>query len=228
MPATLFSDLEFSTNGHHGNKVIEDTRALQVALELSMLYMNGDRQQQHKSDASSAGQTMVVDSSASSSSSPLVQQNYIPNGFPEEPRNKKSQNMTECVPVPSSEHVAEIVGRQGKFIYFFIAIFYVSVVARALGRFYFGNRPESSTGIPTTGRRRPLLSVFRSSGIFCYDFSTPHTRVNPCFCYDDYYYYYCRLREIFDPPSSSSPYICVYMVVDALCGRARYYYIFVS
>jgi hypothetical protein len=27
---------------------------------------------------------------------------------------KKSQNMTECVPVPSSEHVAEIVGRQGK------------------------------------------------------------------------------------------------------------------
>ncbi|KAG7473907.1 hypothetical protein MATL_G00101020 [Megalops atlanticus] len=30
----------------------------------------------------------------------------------EEPR-KKSVNMTECVPVPSSEHVAEIVGRQG-------------------------------------------------------------------------------------------------------------------
>lgn len=29
---------------------------------------------------------------------------------------KKSQNMTECVPVPSSEHVAEIVGRQGKLI----------------------------------------------------------------------------------------------------------------
>lgn len=28
---------------------------------------------------------------------------------------KKSQNMTECVPVPSSEHVAEIVGRQGEF-----------------------------------------------------------------------------------------------------------------
>lgn len=26
---------------------------------------------------------------------------------------RKSQNTTECVPVPSSEHVAEIVGRQG-------------------------------------------------------------------------------------------------------------------
>ncbi|XP_059845704.1 RNA-binding E3 ubiquitin-protein ligase MEX3C [Hypanus sabinus] len=29
------------------------------------------------------------------------------------PPRKKSVNMTECVPVPSSEHVAEIVGRQG-------------------------------------------------------------------------------------------------------------------
>ena len=33
----------------------------------------------------------------------------------DEIRNKRSVNMTECVPVPSSEHVAEIVGRQGKF-----------------------------------------------------------------------------------------------------------------
>ena len=30
---------------------------------------------------------------------------------------RKSQNMTECVPVPTSEHVAEIVGRQGKIKY---------------------------------------------------------------------------------------------------------------
>lgn len=41
-------------------------------------------------------------------SDPLV------NSFDGEPRGKKSQNTTECVPVPSSEHVAEIVGRQGK------------------------------------------------------------------------------------------------------------------
>ena len=32
---------------------------------------------------------------------------------------RRSQNMTECVPVPSSEHVAEIVGRQGKFLNLF-------------------------------------------------------------------------------------------------------------
>lgn len=36
----------------------------------------------------------------------------------QEPR-KKSVNMTECVPVPSSEHVAEIVGRQGVYLCFF-------------------------------------------------------------------------------------------------------------
>lgn len=41
-----------------------------------------------------------------------------------EDRSKKSQNMTECVPVPSSEHVAEIVGRQGKiFRLSFVALF---------------------------------------------------------------------------------------------------------
>jgi len=28
-------------------------------------------------------------------------------------RSRRSANMTECVTVPSSEHVAEIVGRQG-------------------------------------------------------------------------------------------------------------------
>ncbi|XP_072924278.1 RNA-binding protein MEX3B-like [Hemitrygon akajei] len=32
---------------------------------------------------------------------------------PGDPGRRKSVNMTECVPVPSSEHVAEIVGRQG-------------------------------------------------------------------------------------------------------------------
>lgn len=32
----------------------------------------------------------------------------------EDGRSRRSANMTECVTVPSSEHVAEIVGRQGK------------------------------------------------------------------------------------------------------------------
>ena len=36
----------------------------------------------------------------------------------DELKAKKSQNMTECVPVPSSEHVAEIVGRQGELSFY--------------------------------------------------------------------------------------------------------------
>lgn len=35
----------------------------------------------------------------------------------DENRAKRSCNMTECVPVPSSEHVAEIVGRQGMYLF---------------------------------------------------------------------------------------------------------------
>jgi len=40
---------------------------------------------------------------------------------------KKSQNMTECVPVPSSEHVAEIVGRrrQGKIKFYTLHTIFV-------------------------------------------------------------------------------------------------------
>lgn len=68
---------------------MEDQRAFQLALELSML---------------SLGEPLPTPGSLAS-----------PLGFapPPEDRAKKSQNMTECVPVPSSEHVAEIVGRQG-------------------------------------------------------------------------------------------------------------------
>ena len=58
---------------------IDEQRALQLALELSMLGLTNE-------DELNYGEL----------------------------RMKKSMNMTECVPVPSSEHVAEIVGRQGE------------------------------------------------------------------------------------------------------------------
>ncbi|KAG0423591.1 hypothetical protein HPB47_000630 [Ixodes persulcatus] len=73
--ASLFPDMERGSG-------LEDQRALQLALELSMLGLNNEHDSLH------------------------------PN-FEADTRNKKSQNTTECVPVPSSEHVAEIVGRQG-------------------------------------------------------------------------------------------------------------------
>lgn len=77
MPASLFPEMERSSSGG-----LEDQRALQLALELSMLGLNNENDSLH------------------------------PN-LEADTRNKKSQNTTECVPVPSSEHVAEIVGRQG-------------------------------------------------------------------------------------------------------------------
>ncbi|XP_047506198.1 RNA-binding protein MEX3B [Pieris napi] len=81
MPSSLFGEL--------GGGLVEDQRAFQLALELSMLNF---------------GESLP---SANPLASPL---GFAP---PPDDRTKKSQNMTECVPVPSSEHVAEIVGRQG-------------------------------------------------------------------------------------------------------------------
>ncbi|XP_013777605.1 RNA-binding protein MEX3B-like [Limulus polyphemus] len=76
MPASLFPEMERNGGG------LEDQRALQLALELSMLGLNNENNTIHPNDS-------------------------------DHTRSKKSQNTTECVPVPSSEHVAEIVGRQG-------------------------------------------------------------------------------------------------------------------
>ena len=80
---------------------LEDQRALQVALELSLLSFGG-QDHLHGSMSPSQQQHYTMDQLASLH-------------YADEMRflAKKSQNMTECVPVPSSEHVAEIVGRQG-------------------------------------------------------------------------------------------------------------------
>lgn len=66
---------------------LEEQRALHLAFELSMLGIEEDN---NSSNANDIGDNAEI--------------------------NKKNNgaNMTECVPVPSSEHVAEIVGRQGK------------------------------------------------------------------------------------------------------------------
>jgi len=69
-----------------------DNRAVKLALELAMLGL-GD------------GHNLPVDNLGLNTGQTLAQL--------EELKARKSQNMTECVPVPTSEHVAEIVGRQG-------------------------------------------------------------------------------------------------------------------
>ncbi|KMZ07274.1 uncharacterized protein Dsimw501_GD24410, isoform C [Drosophila simulans] len=99
----------------------EDPRTLQLALELSLVGFN-DNQNCYAQPA----QPLPMPLSARSdfeigtinSTLPIPSSTnclLLPNAgaVSSEDRSKKSQNMTECVPVPSSEHVAEIVGRQG-------------------------------------------------------------------------------------------------------------------
>ena len=76
----------------------EENRSLQAALELSMMNLS------HLSTTTSTLYTLAGDSSLEQDSATDVTLKKI---------TYKSNNVTECVPVPSSEHVAEIVGRQG-------------------------------------------------------------------------------------------------------------------
>lgn len=70
----------------------------------------------------------------------------------QEPR-KKSVNMTECVPVPSSEHVAEIVGRQGACASGFV----LGVVLQS--------RAAVCTGTRGSGTRPDLLNLAKKTGL---------------------------------------------------------------
>jgi len=117
MPTSLFSEMDRGSNGGGAGVTFEDQRALQLAFELSMLGIP---------ESSSGCPGAGTGNGTNNDPDPLQ---TAPAVF-EEARSKKSQNMTECVPVPSSEHVAEIVGRQGKcstclrnFTYYYIIIF---------------------------------------------------------------------------------------------------------
>lgn len=131
--------------GCGSSNLIEDQRALQLAFELSMLGLsdtlhgldvNGMAQQNAPSPTGCSNRGATPSSLNALTNSRLVGDVGVNglNGVPGlctlggpftnllnsniDERSKKSQNMTECVPVPSSEHVAEIVGRQGKIINF--------------------------------------------------------------------------------------------------------------
>lgn len=116
--STLFAEIDRSTTSTTSSSTnsLEEQRALQLAFELSMLGLSDT--------LSGCNDVGLVGNNINQ------QQLGSPNGplsaFGSllEDRSKKSQNMTECVPVPSSEHVAEIVGRQGKnfFFWFFILL----------------------------------------------------------------------------------------------------------
>ena len=109
---------------------MEDNRAVKLAYELAMLGLDSGA-------ASPNGHHhhgLSMDS-LNINSATLAQL--------EELKTRKSQNMTECVPVPTSEHVAEIVGRQGKYIFSLIVIILLHIVlfrkfsCIALFRYYY-------------------------------------------------------------------------------------------
>ncbi|XP_008488212.1 RNA-binding protein MEX3D-like [Diaphorina citri] len=107
MPANLFSELDNMTSA----TMETDNRAFNLALELTMLRLNDPDISPTTSLPESLNLSSEPDSPLGLNGSP-----HLPSFLQESAedlRNKKSANMTECVPVPSSEHVAEIVGRQG-------------------------------------------------------------------------------------------------------------------
>ena len=99
MPTSLFSEWSVERTAVEP-LLLEDQRALQLALELSMLGLEGT--------PGCPGTGTGTGTGTANDPDPMQ---TTPAGVFEEARSKKSQNMTECVPVPSSEHVAEIVGR---------------------------------------------------------------------------------------------------------------------
>lgn len=130
-----------SSGSGHQHHTLGDQRALEkLALELSMLDLSElnagnpelcqligiQTQSHHPSNASAALAAALLSPQSQQQHSPgsgLVAGSTL-NAFTSmlaaanaDDRSKKSQNMTECVPVPSSEHVAEIVGRQGEFFF---------------------------------------------------------------------------------------------------------------
>jgi len=140
----------------HQTHPLGDQRALEkLAMELSMLdiangaigdAMNADlasalmsvqqqqQQQQHQQQQQqqhSPNCDGIVPGSTLNAFTSMLGFNGNANGHFDD--RKKSQNMTECVPVPSSEHVAEIVGRQGKFSILTSVVLQSHVLACAKG-----------------------------------------------------------------------------------------------
>nr|XP_043069533.1 uncharacterized protein LOC108120241 isoform X3 [Drosophila bipectinata] len=110
------------SKAHNTLPLSEDPRTLQLALELSLVGLKDSQPcytQPSESISLPLGAQNNFDLSninVSAFSKPLTHNGLLlantAIAVSLDDRSKKSQNMTECVPVPSSEHVAEIVGRQ--------------------------------------------------------------------------------------------------------------------
>nr|XP_033781189.1 RNA-binding protein MEX3A [Geotrypetes seraphini] len=111
MPSLVLSEM-MERDGVFGDlgkeRGLEDDRALQLALDqLCLLGLAADDNQGSRSGSCSSS------SNGGPAKSPPGQAGKLGSLYKEAELRLKSSNTTECVPVPSSEHVAEIVGRQG-------------------------------------------------------------------------------------------------------------------
>ena len=96
MPASLYNQSNCKISSE-----MEDNRAVKLAYELAMLGLDN-----------SSALRLSLDNDAHLDTDQLTSLDNVLDT--ESLKSRKSQNMTECVPVPTSEHVAEIVGRQGQ------------------------------------------------------------------------------------------------------------------
>jgi len=124
MPASLYppaSSLSLSSlDMMEPNTSNCDNRTEQLALQLALLQGNYDTSSHTAAGSRHLAGHQTPSFAASDLSlsagmgSLLLNGSAVGGGSLEDLKGRRSQNMTECVPVPSSEHVAEIVGRQGE------------------------------------------------------------------------------------------------------------------
>jgi hypothetical protein len=99
-------------------------RTEQLALQLALLQGNFDNPGHHHHPGHGTPSFSASDINlGNGSGSLLLNGSTIGGGSLEDLKGRRSQNMTECVPVPSSEHVAEIVGRQGESYFHHLKLF---------------------------------------------------------------------------------------------------------
>lgn len=108
--------------GYGSTKALQSDTTLQMlALQLSQMGYPSLQMQEPLSISVNA-QTLVDQPSLYSNGS--FDDDADSNGNQIQAERRRSINTTECVQVPSSEHVAEIVGRQGKAINILLYYFY--------------------------------------------------------------------------------------------------------
>lgn len=145
----VYTDTMQSSLFSEGGTLVEE-RALQLALELSLLGLG---------EPVGAPQSPPL---------PFCQQSAL------DDRAKKSQNMTECVPVPSSEHVAEIVGRQGKGSYSLLIIFQFSWFAPKPSHFKIVLPLHISNRLTSHNTVFSIISVIFPNYVYLYYMGAPH------------------------------------------------------